>query len=91
MKNSDLRKVDVSKVSSDIMDKAINEDYFNEAISLLQDTIGGKGYPGDVAGVHFSGFERNEEDNSIIDWKDKSKRRKLIEDYLAAEKLLSED
>jgi len=76
--------VDITKANTEIIDNAINEDNFNEALSLLQDAIGGIGYTGDVAGVHFSGQEMDEDAN-LIEWRDKSKRLQIIQDYLKTE------
>jgi hypothetical protein len=58
------------------------EDFFNEALVLVQEFIGQP--DGGIAGIHFSGFE-DDERGQVKDWHDKSKRRQLILDYLKTE------
>jgi hypothetical protein len=76
-------KLPSERISESVIQKAINEDDFNKAISMLQNAIK-PGYPGDSAGIYFSEYDMDEHGN-IEEWNDKSKRAEIIKGYIKNE------
>ena len=76
----------INKATNEVIQKAVNEDSFNEALCIVQEAIGQD--DGRVASIHFSGNDKDEDGNIIL-WKDKSKRMQVLNEYLKSEQLYS--